>query len=154
MHSSQRFVSITFLIFRNYLTRRANQTHNAIVDGSMGIAWFDSKEPALSVFQTTEGQSAGAVAESSKSAIFVAEEVVIVRHSEIRLPERAPCYASPLLSLRTKLATALRPAISAFNWSNRCRASASRSSTNWIAAFFVIGPVTTGVEYSPMVSST
>jgi hypothetical protein len=61
---------------------------NEAFDG-VGIAWFDDKEAALRVFQTAEGQSArsGAVAESSKSAIFIAEEVVIVRHPEIRKSE-------------------------------------------------------------------
>jgi hypothetical protein len=57
---------------------------NEAFDG-VGIAWFDNRD-ALRVFQTAEGQSArsGAVAESSKSAIFLTEEVVIVRHPEIR----------------------------------------------------------------------
>ncbi len=58
---------------------------NEPFDG-VGIAWFDNKESALKVFQTPEGVSArsGAVAESSKSAIFITEEVVIVPHPEIR----------------------------------------------------------------------
>ena len=61
---------------------------NEPFDG-VGIAWFDNRESALKVFQTADGQSArsGAVAESSKSAIFIAEEVVIVRHPEIRKSE-------------------------------------------------------------------
>jgi uncharacterized protein (TIGR02118 family) len=46
----------------------------------VGIVCFDTKEAAQSVFQTAEGSSArsAAIAETSKNAIFLAEEVVIV----------------------------------------------------------------------------
>lgn len=60
----------------------------------------------------------------------------------------------PPASLRTKFAAAVRPAISLLRSSNRCRASLSRSSTNFMAASPVNGPLTTGTEFSPMVSST
>ena len=51
-------------------------------------------------------------------------------------------------------AAAARPAISCFRFSKRCRASLSRSSTNFIAASRSIGPLTTGLGFSPTVSST
>ena len=60
----------------------------------------------------------------------------------------------PPASLRTKFAAAVRPAISFLRSSNRCRASLSRSSTNFMAASPVNGPLTTGTEFSPIVSST
>src|ERR1700687_83335 len=62
-------------------------------------------------------------------------------------------YASPP-SFRTKFAAAARPLISLLSSSNRRRASFSRSSTNAIAASFVSGPLATGAEFSPIVSST
>ena len=57
---------------------------NEPFDG-VGVAWFDNKESALKVFQTPAGDSARscAIAESSKSAIFITEEVVIVPRPEI-----------------------------------------------------------------------
>ena len=58
------------------------------------------------------------------------------------------CYAALLL------AGMPRPVISLFNCSKRRRASLSRSLTIWIAASLDIGPLTTGAEFSPMVSST
>ena len=52
---------------------------NEPFDG-VGIVCFDNKEAAEKVFQTLEGSSArsAAIAESSRNAIFLAEEVVIV----------------------------------------------------------------------------
>ena len=64
--------------------------------------------------------------------------------AEIAIENRRRSYASPP-SLRTRLAAALRPVISLFNCSKRRRASLSRSSTIWIAASLVIGPVTMGI---------
>jgi len=58
---------------------------NEAFDG-VGVVWFDNKEAALKVFQTPAGDNArsSAIAESSRSAIFIAEEVVIVPRPEIR----------------------------------------------------------------------
>lgn len=52
---------------------------NELFDGT-AVVWFDNKEAALNVFKTTEGGTArkGAESESSKSAIFLTEEVIIV----------------------------------------------------------------------------
>lgn len=60
-------------------------SENEPFDG-VGVVWFDNMESALKVFQTPEGDSARshATAESSKSAIFLTEEVVIVPRPEIR----------------------------------------------------------------------
>ena len=57
---------------------------NEPFDG-LGVVWFDNKESALNVFQTPDGKSARshATAESSKSHIFITEEVVVPR-PEIR----------------------------------------------------------------------
>jgi len=62
-------------------------------------------------------------------------------------------YISPV-SFCATFAAALRPVISLLSCSKRCRASFWLSSTNRIAASFVIGPAITGMEVSPIVSST
>ena len=52
---------------------------NEAFDG-VAVVWFDSREAAENVFQTPEGINArsAAIAETSRNAIFLAEEVVIV----------------------------------------------------------------------------